>query len=123
MKRKDLDSLKGIASMIRDREMAELAKLTLRRQRLETERQKVEEDMQAAWRVGSENMMLARAAEGFERWAQSRQTQIDEHLSQLQPLIDSQRQRTAAAAGRHRNLGEIARDLLAAQQKAKDNRL
>ena len=123
MKRKDLESLQGIASMIRDREMAELAKLTLRRQRLEAEWQKVGEEAQAAWRAGSENMMLARAAESFEKWAQIRQTQITDHLAQLQPLIDLQKQRTAAATGRHRNIGQIARDLLATQQKAKDNRL
>jgi len=123
MKRKDLQSLNDIASMIRDREMAELAKLNLRRLRLEAERQKITQDVQAAWKSGSDNLMSARAAESFEKWAQMRQTQINDLMANLQPLIEAQKQRTAAATGRHRNLGEIAHQLLAKQQKAKENRL
>ncbi|WP_444453600.1 hypothetical protein ACTTAI_01060 [Rhodobacter capsulatus] len=123
MKRKDLQSLNDIASMIRDREMAELAKLNLRRLRLEAERQKITQDVQAAWKSGSDNLMSARAAESFEKWAQMRQTQINDLMANLQPLIEAQKQRTATATGRHRNLGKIAHQLLAKHQKTKENRL
>ncbi|PYF11883.1 hypothetical protein C8J30_102197 [Rhodobacter viridis] len=123
MKRKDLESMNDIASMIRDREMAELAKLNLRRLRLEAERQKITQDVQAAWKAGGDNLMSARAAESFEKWAQMRHAQIDDLMANLQPLIDAQKQRTAAATGRHRNLGEIARQLLEERQKAKEKRL
>lgn len=122
MKRKDLESLNDIASMIRDREMAELAKLNLRRLRLEAERQKITQDVHEAWKAGGDNLMSARAAESFEKWAQMRHAQINDLIASLQPLIDAQKQRTAAATGRHRNLGEIARQVLADQQKAKEKR-
>ncbi|WP_146227861.1 hypothetical protein [Rhodobacter viridis] len=103
--------------------MAELAKLNLRRLRLEAERQKITQDVQAAWKAGGDNLMSARAAESFEKWAQMRHAQIDDLMANLQPLIDAQKQRTAAATGRHRNLGEIARQLLEERQKAKEKRL
>lgn len=123
MKRKDLDSLNDIASMIRDRAMADLARLNRQKRDLETESSQIAQDMQAAWREGAANLMLAKAAENYENWAQMRLRQIAESLAQLQPLIEAQRQRTAAATGRHRNLGEIAKKVLAEQQVAKEKRL
>ena len=123
MKRKDLDSLNDIASMIRDRAMADLARLNRQKRDLETESAQIALDMQTAWREGAANLMLAKAAENYENWAQMRLRQIAESLAQLQPLIEAQRQRTAAATGRHRNLGEIAKKVLAEQQVAKEKRL
>ena len=123
MKRKDLDSLNDIASMIRDRAMADLARLNRQKRDLETESAQIALDVQAAWRDGATNLMLAKAAENYENWAQMRLRQIAESLAQLQPLIEAQRQRTAAATGRHRNLGEIAKKVLAEQQVAKEKRL
>lgn len=123
MKRKDLDSLNDIASMIRDRAMADLARLNRQKRDLETESAQIAQDMQAAWREGAANLMLAKAAENYENWAQMRLREIAESLAQLQPLIEAQRQRTAAATGRHRNLGEIAKKVLAEQQVAKEKRL
>lgn len=123
MKRKDLDSLNDIASMIRDRAMADLARVNRQRLDLETERTQIAQDMQTAWREGCDNLMLAKAAENYEKWAQMRLQQIAESLAQLQPLIEAQRQRTAAATGRHRNLGEIAKKMLTEQQVAKEKRL
>lgn len=122
MKRKDLTALTEIAVMIRDREMAELAKLNLQRLRLETERQRVVQETKSAWRDGTESVMLSRAAENFAKWATSKQSQISEHLANLRPLIDAQKQRTAAATGRHRNLQEIARQLLEEHRKAEDKK-
>lgn len=123
MKRKDLESLNDIASMIRDRAMADLARLNRQRLDLETEQTQIAQDMQTAWREGCDNLMLAKAAENYEKWAQMRLRQIAESLAQLQPLIEAQRQRTAAATGRHRNLGEIAKKMLTEQQVAKEKRL
>lgn len=119
MKPKDLASLNDIASMIRDREMAELARLNLHKRRLEDEREKIAQDMQTAWREGAENLMLAKAAESYEKWAQKRQAQIADQLVELRPLIEAQKQRTAAATGRHRNLEEIAKGMLAEHKKSK----
>ncbi|TKD26191.1 hypothetical protein FBT96_02290 [Rhodobacter capsulatus] len=123
MKRKDLESLNDIASMIRDREMATLARLNQHRLRLETERTSITQDMHAARREGADNLMLAQAAETYAKWGQMRQAQIEDNLAQLQPLIEAQRQRTAAATGRHRNLGEIGKKMLAEQLIAKEKRL
>lgn len=123
MKRKDLESLNDIASMIRDRAMADLARLNRQRLDLETEQTQIAQEMQTAWREGCDNLMLAKAAENYEKWAQMRLRLIAESLAQLQPLIEAQRQRTAAATGRHRNLGEIAKKMLTEQQVAREKRL
>ena len=119
MKPKDLASLNDIASMIRDREMAELARLNLHKRRLEDEREQIAKDLQTAWQEGAANLMLAKAAESYEKWAQQRLTQIGNHLEELHPLIAAQKQRTAAATGRHRNLEEISKGILADQKKSR----
>jgi hypothetical protein len=109
--RKKLDALATISAMIRDREMAELARLNAERHRLEQESEEIARSARAGWREAQENVTLALAAESFEKWAKAQQIRISEELQSLQPAIEAQKLRTAAAAGRHKNLLEIGKSL------------
>lgn len=111
MNRKALVSLQGIATMIRDREMAELARLTAQRRALEEDRAAVAREAGNARRAGAESLVTARAAEAFDTWSTARGNQITAQLAQLQPAIDAQKQSTAKAVGRHKNITEIGKKL------------
>lgn len=120
MNRKNLKSLEEIATMIRDREMAELARLNAARHALEDQRAEIGRKAIGARREGQENIVTARAAEAFDRWSTARQAQISKQLAELQPAIEAQKLRTATAAGRHRNITEISKTTQAAERKKAD---
>ncbi|MBZ4022112.1 hypothetical protein CKO11_06525 [Rhodobacter sp. TJ_12] len=123
MSHKRLTALTDLASMVRDREMAELAKLTHARQRLEAERTRLGEQAKAARLEGQENLMLARSAEQFSAWSRGREKQITDLIAEMQAPIDAQKARTAKAVGRHDNLGKIASTLKAAAVKKANNKI
>ncbi|PTV95275.1 hypothetical protein C8J27_105221 [Rhodobacter aestuarii] len=123
MSNKRLEKLQELAAMVREREMAELARLTHAKQRLQAEHARVGEMAKAARLEGQESLMLAQSAETFGAWSRGRQAQIDGLIAEMQVPIDAQKARTAKAVGRHENLGKISQKLKAEEEKKAANKI
>jgi len=117
MNGKKIDALTGIAAMIRDRELADLARLNLERKRLEDEVGRIQQNLRTARQDATENIMLALASESFAGWAQGQEQKLRAQIATLQPLIEMKKKQAALAVGRQRNLTEMAQNLLEQSRK------
>lgn len=122
MKGKGMGRLLQITSTIRERELAALAGVMAQRQTLLDKERSLAQAMREARQAGQGGVSDAHQAEAFARWVDQQTHEINEKLAQLAPLIDAQRQRTAAAVGRHETLGELDQRLKKDQKQDKARR-
>ncbi len=123
MNPKHVRALVEIATVLKEREMAELAAANRRKALLLERRTALHRQRVNARNAAMESTILAQAAETFEIWSRAADEKIGAELAEAEGTIAAQKRRTTLAVGRHRNICELEAHAQDAAAKAAARRV
>lgn len=115
-------ALEGIARLLKDREMARLAKLQAEQRALQAQRAALQVQAQEARMAGQKSLELFAAAARFDGWVSRRDAEFLTRMQELQGRIDGQQPVTARAVGREENIRKLFEQMRQREKLAQQRR-